>query len=151
MIQTIKSLLVLATKIVILKVNVIIQKIFSYFVRVGISNKLKLFDKLIYKVFKKYLIQKFRLEGLRRSTWVIRNFLKNQANCSPYGLPWHLRVKSDSKIATDCYCIWLNMFLKLRRFASIQHTSNVPIFFLEISYYQTGLLLFFTLNKPILV
>jgi retron-type reverse transcriptase/5-methylcytosine-specific restriction endonuclease McrA len=82
------------------KVNLTIRGFSNYYSWSNGYNRLRSLDGFLLRYFKKYLIRKFRNKGVRRPTWVAKNFLicKTLLNpkgrfSSPYNLKWHPHTK----------------------------------------------------------
>lgn len=84
------------------KINPVIRGFALYFSWSNGYNRLKTLDGLLFRYLKKYLIRKFRNRGVRRPTWVAKNFLICKTSSdntgkftSPYNLRWHPHTKLD--------------------------------------------------------
>lgn len=110
-IAIIKKLRTKSVSAVITEINFVIKGYINYFFLLSFCCRLKMLEGIIYKMFKKYLLRKFRVRGVRKSVWVLKKFFicKTKRNelirskyfqgefTSPYGLKWHIHVKvSDS-------------------------------------------------------
>lgn len=83
------------------KINPVIREFTNYYAWANSSNRLKTFDGLLFRYFKKYLIRKFKNKRIR---WVVESFMLCKAILdpigkftSPYNLKWHSYTKFVNK------------------------------------------------------
>jgi len=98
--SVIKMLLQKSVVEVLNKLNPIVRGFTNYYSWSNSYNRLKTFDGLLFRYFKKYLIRKFRNKGVRRPIWVAKTFLICKTTkdpkgrfISPYNLKWHPHTK----------------------------------------------------------
>jgi RNA-directed DNA polymerase len=87
------------------EINPVLRGHAQYFAWSNSFNRLKTLEGLIFKVFRKYILRKFKNEGKNSPVWVAHKFFicgkKSSHPVSPYALTWHLHVKlpkNDSNI-----------------------------------------------------
>lgn len=159
----IKKLIYINIKYVINKINPIIENFVYYYGWFNIYNRFKTLDKFIFFYFKKYLIRKYRLKGIKRIFWIIKKYIYiNNNKLSPYKLKWHIHseyisllnkithnniepflglgikyyfIARNKKTMNDV--LFVNMFTKIIKFVQIDNLNklNKFVFYLNIQTY----------------
>lgn len=136
----IKLLLRKSVHEVLKKLNFFIWNFTNYFSWSHGFSRLKSLDGLLFRYFKKYLIRKFRNRGIRRPTWVAKEFLicksflkntrlqtfRQHFYLSPFGLRWHPHCTFLDKTKNSKKVIFLTMATKCLKVLPIV-SATIPL------------------------